>query len=107
VSGAARHNEAMAVTPATQVCVELLGVARLAAAARALAVPWSHGMILADQPAALAAACPALHGSVVTPDGRLQAGFVFSLEGRTLAPPWDTPLLPGARLLLLSADAGG
>ena len=95
----------MSVPPSIQ--VELFGIARLAAGARAVVVPWQGGLTLADLPARLAAACPALWGPVVVPGGRLAEGFIFNLGGRDFLRDPATPLAAGARVLLLGADAGG
>ena len=55
---------------------------------------------------AIAVACPAL-ADLNRPDGRLAPHYLLSLDGeRFVTDPAET-LPPGARLLLLSADAGG
>ena len=53
-----------------------------------------------------AEACPGLAG-VVTADGLLNPVYLVSLNGERFVTDLTEPLLPGARLLLLSADAGG
>jgi molybdopterin converting factor small subunit len=51
-------------------------------------------------------ACPNLAG-VLTPDGRVNAQYLVSLNGERFVTDLREPLPPGARLLLLGADAGG
>ena len=97
--------------------VELLGVARLRAARRAVEVRpgercSGHGgggaATVADALSALAAACPALVGPVLTPDGRsLCTGYLLNRNGREFVDRTDAPLFDGDRLLLISSAAGG
>ena len=97
--------------------VELLGVARLRAARRAVEVRLGaqrgdHGgcgsATVADALIALAAACPALVGPVLTPDGRsLCTGYLLNRNGREFVDRTDAPLADGDRLLLISSAAGG
>jgi hypothetical protein len=68
-----------------------------------------------DVTRALAAACPALVGPVLTADGALGPGTLFSLDGRAVTEDLSTPLpepkdegqTRGARLLLLTSLEGG
>ena len=97
--------------------VELLGVARLRAARGAVEVRLGercgdHGgggaATVADALTALAAACPALVGPVLTPDGRsLCTGYLLNRNGREFVDRTDAPLADGDRLLLISSAAGG
>ena len=97
--------------------VELLGVARLRAARRAVEVRLGercgdHGgcgsATVADALSALAAACPVLVGPVLTPGGRsLCAGYLINRNGREFVDRTDAPLADGDRLLLISSAAGG
>ena len=92
---------------ATVVTVELFGMPRLLAGARAVTLPWRPGLTLGDLPALLAAACPALAGRVAGETGALAGGLVFNLGGRDFVRDPATPLHAGDWLLLLSADPGG
>jgi hypothetical protein len=56
--------------------------------------------------AAAAAACPGLR-PLLTPDGRLDPQYLLSIDGERFVADLSEPLPAGARLLLLSADAGG
>ena len=97
--------------------VELLGVARLRAARRAVEVRLGercgdHGgcgsATVADVLTALAAACPALVGPVLTPDSHaLCTGYLLNRNGREFIDRADAPLANGDRLLLISSAAGG
>jgi molybdopterin converting factor small subunit len=51
------------------------------------------------------AACPGLREAYI--DDRLSPRYLLSLDGERFLGGLDEPLSPGARLLLLSADAGG
>ena len=44
---------------------------------------------------------------ICTDDGRLKAGFLASVNGRTFVSEPETPLRDGDAVVLLSADAGG
>jgi molybdopterin converting factor small subunit len=85
------------------VTVEFFGVPRLRAGRTELAV--SAGSA-ADVLAAVEHACPALAG-LVRPGGTLAPHYLLSLNGRRFLADLAEPLPPGARVLLLSADAGG
>jgi molybdopterin converting factor small subunit len=86
-----------------RVTVEFYGVPRRRAGRAELSVD-------ADTPAeALARAaevCPGLCG-VLAADGRLGTQYLLSFEGERFVTDLREPLPAGARLLLLSADAGG
>ena len=97
--------------------VELLGVARLRAARRAVEVRLGErrsecgaasAATVADALTALATACPALVGPVLTPDGHsLCTGYLLNRNGREFVDRTDVPLADGDRLLLISSAAGG
>lgn len=94
--------------------VELLGVARLRAARGAVEVRLDErrgecgAATVADVLTALAAACPALVGPVLTPDGHsLCTGYLLNRNGREFIDRADAPLANGDRLLLISSAAGG
>ena len=55
---------------------------------------------------AILAACPAL-ADLCRSDGRLAPHYLLSLDGERFVINLAETLPPGARLLLLSADAGG
>ena len=61
---------------------------------------------IAEALAAVESACPGLSG-LVQPDGRLSAHYLLSLNGGRFLTDLRQPLEAGARLWLLSADAGG
>jgi hypothetical protein len=85
------------------VTVEFFGVPRLRAGRAELAVTAATA---GEALAAIAAACPALAG-IQGADGRLASPYLLSLDGERFVTDLAQPLLPGERLLLLSADAGG
>jgi molybdopterin converting factor small subunit len=97
--------------------VELFGIARLRAARRAVEVrlgerPGDRGergtATVADALTALAAACPALVGPVLMPDGRsLCTGYLLNRNGREFIDRTDAPLADGDCLLLIASAAGG
>ncbi len=83
--------------------VELYGIARLrAGAARADLEATTLGELLR----ALAACHPELEGEVIR-DGALVEGWLISLNGERFLDDPATPLPDRARVLLLSAQAGG
>lgn len=85
------------------VTIEFYGVPRQRAGVPETAVP-------ADTPAAALAAAAVAHpglGRVVSADGRLAPEYLLSLNGERFVTDLGEPLPAGARLLLLSADAGG
>ena len=97
--------------------VELFGIARLRAGRRAVEVrlgerPGDRGergtATVADALTALAAACPALVGPVLRPDGHsLCTGYLLNRNGREFVDRTDAPLVDGDHLLLISSAAGG
>lgn len=97
--------------------VELLGVARLRAARGAVEVRLGErrsecgaasAATVADALTALAVACPALVGPVLTPDSHaLCTGYLLNRNGREFIDRADTPLADGDRLLLIASAAGG
>lgn len=86
-----------------RVTVELYGIARRRAGADAVAL---EAATLGEALSALEAAHPALAGEVVS-GGRLAPHWLANLDGREFVEAPGTPLPPGARVLLLSALAGG
>jgi hypothetical protein len=88
------------------VVVELLGVARLLARRETVDVPVRAAVSLAELTALVAAAAPALVGTVIAEDGALTAGYLFARGAELLRSP-DDLVHPGQRLLLLSTSAGG
>lgn len=85
------------------VIVEFFGVPRLRAERAELAVPAGTA---AEVLAAVEQACPGLAG-LRRPDGRVAPHYLLSLDGREFLTDPSHPLVPGTRLLLLSADLGG
>jgi len=85
------------------VIVEFFGVPRLRAGRAELEVP--AGTIAATL-AAVSQSCPAL-ADLVEVGGRLAPHYRLSLNSERFLCDLDHLLLPGDRLLLLSADAGG
>jgi hypothetical protein len=86
-----------------RVTVEFYGVPRLRAGRAELLVPAGP---VAEVLAAVERSCPGLAG-LVRPGERLDPHYLLSLDGRRFVTDWQEPLLPGERVLLLSADAGG
>jgi hypothetical protein len=87
--------------------VELLGLARLLARREAAQVAVAGATPLACVAQALADELPALVGTVITEEGLLIGGHVFSRDGRDLLRDPAEIVRPGDRLLLLSTVAGG
>jgi hypothetical protein len=88
---------------AGQVTVEFYGIPRQRAGRAELAV--EAGMV-AELLAAVERACPGLRG-LVGEGGRLAPHYLLSLDGGAFLTDPRQTLAPGARVLLLSADAGG
>jgi sulfur-carrier protein len=90
------------VTAANSVTVELFGVPRLRAGRAELPV---EATTVAEALAAVELACPGLKGLVH--GSRLAPHYLLSVNGATFVEDLASPLQPGDRLLILSADAGG
>jgi hypothetical protein len=94
--------EELTVT-ASPVLVEFYGVPRLRAGCAELAVaPGSVAAVLGE----IIARCPGL-SDLLTGEGRLSPHYLLSLDGQAFLTDLSHDLLPGACVLLLSADAGG
>jgi hypothetical protein len=97
--------------------VELLGLARVLARQSEVTLSLAPGATLHDVTRALAAAYPALVGPVLTAEGRLAAGTLFSLDGRAVTEDLSLPVPDadnrdhgqgrGVTLLLLTSMEGG
>jgi hypothetical protein len=85
------------------VTIELYGIPRVRAGLAQLVVPAGT---LREALRAAEHACPGL-GRLVRNDGRLDPQFLLSIDGRRFVMSLEEAVLPGERLLLLSADAGG
>jgi hypothetical protein len=85
------------------VVVEFFGVPRARAGRAELEV--SPGSV-ADILAQVEVACPGLKG-MRSPDGRLAPHYLLSLDGKQFVTDLHHTILPGGRVLILSADAGG
>src|SRR5262245_36725599 len=85
------------------VAVEFFGIPRLRAGRAELAV---KAATVRDALAAVAEACPLLR-DVAAPGGRVPPHYLLSFDGQRFVTDPDQPLAAGARLLILSADAGG
>jgi len=85
------------------VTVEFFGVPRQRAGRAELIVPAGT---IAETLTAVGQSCPGLV-DLVQAGGRLAPHYALSLNGQRFLRDLDHPLLPGDRLLLLSADAGG
>ena len=93
----------MGLSPSYSVRVELLGVPRArAGVAETMAEGSQLGEVLAD----LARRFPKLAETCFS-HGRLQAGYLASVNGSRFVRDPGTPLRPGDIVLILSADAGG
>jgi molybdopterin converting factor small subunit len=90
------------VTAATGVTVELFGMPRLRAGRAELAV---EARTVAEALAAIELACPGLRG--LLRGARLAPHYLLSVNGVKFVEDLASPLKPGDRLLVLSADAGG
>lgn len=88
---------------AGQVTVEFLGIPRLRAGRSEVVVPAGT---VAELLAAVERTCPGLAG-LVQGDGRPAPHYLLSLDGQEFVADLRRCVQPGARLLLLSADAGG
>ena len=87
----------------SEVTIELYGIPRERAGLAKMTVVACTG---ADAMQQLAVACPNLEGLLST-QGRLSPHYLLSLNGECFLRDLAEPLPPNARLLLLSADAGG
>jgi molybdopterin converting factor small subunit len=85
------------------VTVEFYGIPRQRAGRAELTVA---AVTTAEVLAAVEQARPGL-SDLRRPDGRLAPHYLLSVEGRQFVTDLSEVLQPGARLLLLSADAGG
>ena len=83
--------------------VELYGIARVRAGTASADV---EATTLRELLRALAHRHPELEGEVIR-DGTAADGWLISLDGDRFLKDPDTPLEDGARVLLLSAQAGG
>ena len=83
--------------------IELFGIPRRRAGAAAVSV---HADTLSDALRQLEAVCPKLAG-LIQLDGTLSPHYLLSLNGAQFVGDLRIKLPPQARLLLLSADAGG
>lgn len=84
------------------VTVEFFGVPRWRAGRAELSVA---AETLADLLTAIEAACPGLAG--LSRNGAPAPHYLLSLDGRRFVSDPEERLVPGTRVLLLSADAGG
>jgi molybdopterin converting factor small subunit len=83
--------------------VEFFGIPRARAGVPELVVP---ARTVAQALAEVATAIPAL-ADLLQADGRLAPHYLLCVGGGRFDVPLNEPLPSGARLLLLSADAGG
>ncbi len=86
-----------------RVTVEFFGVPRHRAGRAELTV---EAATAAELLAAVERACPELRG-LVRDDGRLAAHYLLSIDGERFVTDLGQAVPAGARVLLLSADAGG
>jgi molybdopterin-guanine dinucleotide biosynthesis protein A len=88
--------------------VELFGVARLISHTREVALELPAHATISHVVAALAERLPILVGRVISHDRTgLMAGYACSVDGVGIVRSTETGIEPGARILLLAADAGG
>jgi hypothetical protein len=94
-----------------EVLVELLGLARVRTGREAVSLILPAAATLGDVGRALAEVHPELVGPVLTREGGLVTGNLFSPDGRALTADPRTRLsaeeTPGVRLLLLTSPEGG
>jgi hypothetical protein len=86
-----------------EVTVELFGIPRQRAGAAQVMV---NADTFVDALQQLETACPKLAG-VLAPDGTLSPRYLLSLDGKQFVGNLRQRIPPNARILLLSADAGG
>ena len=85
------------------VIVEFFGIPRVRAGRAELAVaPGSVGAVLAE----VRERCPGL-SDLLTREGRLSPHYLLSLDGLEFVKDVEGDIPAAARLLILSADAGG
>ena len=87
----------------TEITIELFGIPRQRAGLAQITV---HANTLADAVGQLEASCPRLAG-LIQADGTLSPHYLLSLNGEHFVGDLREILPAKARLLLLSADAGG
>lgn len=88
--------------------VELLGVARLRAKAKKVALELPRDATLGQVFLALAERLPALVGPVITPaKNALVDGQACNINGTDFIRDFRAPIQSGDRIFILSADAGG
>jgi molybdenum cofactor guanylyltransferase len=87
-----------------RVHVELFGIPRRRAGVSRLEV---EGTTLHEALLALARACPALTGSVLTVEGNVQPAAIVSVNGNRFTTEPTTPLSDGDTLILLDVECGG
>jgi molybdopterin converting factor small subunit len=85
------------------ITVEFYGVPRQRAGRPELAVRAAQ---LGEALHAVQQACPKL-SDLINADGRLASHYLLSIDGAGFVTDMDETLESGARVLLLSADAGG
>lgn len=93
----------MTATKSPDVTIELFGIPRQRAGVARLTV---QADTLADAVRQLESACPRLAG-ILQADGTLSPHYLLSLNGERFLGSLREKLPANARLLLLSADAGG
>ncbi|MFO0841044.1 MAG: hypothetical protein U0797_01425 [Gemmataceae bacterium] len=85
-----------------EITVEFFGMARAKAKRPSLSLAATTPR---DALRSVTTTCPELRDVYL--EGRLSPRYLLSLDGERFLRDLDEPLRPGARLLLLSADAGG
>jgi len=85
-----------------EVIVEFYGIPRQRAGRADLPI---RADTVSDALAAVIKACPGLRDAVL--HGKLTPHYRLSIDGTRFVTEMNERLLPGTRLLLLSADAGG
>jgi len=88
---------------APQVMVEFYGVPRHKAGRAQLSV---RARTIGEMLLAVQESCPGLAG-IVQADGRMAPHYLLSIDGRQFTANASDRLTAGARVLILSADAGG
>ncbi len=93
-----------------RVQVEFLGLSRLAARVKEIALDLEEGTTFRDIVRLLSARYPAMIGNVIQPDGEtLQSPNIFNLNARRMikASQMDDSPSDGDRIILMSVSAGG
>jgi molybdopterin-guanine dinucleotide biosynthesis protein A len=98
----------VSIPSSVSVTIELFGVARLLAKARAVSLSLPQDATLSHVYTALAQEHPVLLGRVIAPDRRsLADGYACNINGLDFVRKGNVKVNSGDRIFIISADAGG